>query len=70
MIFDGIDTSVVRSEPVAAVTVNNRNLRAGDEIIAFVNRNLEPYRGYHVFMRAARDPAVAPERRRADRGRR
>jgi glycosyltransferase involved in cell wall biosynthesis len=32
--------------------VNGRTLRAGDEVITFVNRNLEPYRGYHVFMRA------------------
>lgn len=52
VIFDGIDTSVVRPDSAATVTVNNRTLRAGDEIVTFVNRNLEPYRGYHVFMRA------------------
>jgi len=27
-------------------------LTRSDEVITFVNRNLEPYRGYHVFMRA------------------
>lgn len=52
VIFDGIDTNAVRLEPAATVTVNGRTLRAGDEIITFVNRNLEPYRGYHIFMRA------------------
>lgn len=26
-------------------------LSRADEVITFVNRNLEPYRGYHIFMR-------------------
>lgn len=52
VVFDGIDTNVVRPDAGASVTVNGRALRAGDEVLSFVNRNLEPYRGYHVFMRA------------------
>ena len=34
-----------------------------DEVITFVNRNLEPYRGYHVFMRAL--PRLLRDRPRA-----
>lgn len=52
VIFDGIDTNVVRPDPAAAVTLKSRSVRAGREVITFVNRNLEPYRGYHIFMRA------------------
>jgi glycosyltransferase involved in cell wall biosynthesis len=42
----------VHPDSAATVTLNGRTLRAGDEVVTFVNRNLEPYRGYHVFMRA------------------
>lgn len=52
VVFDGIDTHVVRPNTGATVTVDGRTLHAGDEVITFVNRNLEPYRGYHIFMRA------------------
>jgi glycosyltransferase involved in cell wall biosynthesis len=38
-------------------------LRRQDEIITFVNRNLEPYRGYHIFMRAL--PAILKARPKA-----
>jgi glycosyltransferase involved in cell wall biosynthesis len=37
--------------------------RAGEEIITFVNRNLEPYRGYHIFMRAL--PSILKARPKA-----
>jgi glycosyltransferase involved in cell wall biosynthesis len=51
---DGIDS--VRIQPGDDATVQlpgmAEPLRRGEEILTFVNRNLEPYRGYHTFMRA------------------
>mgnify|MGYP003346895099 CR=1 FL=1 len=55
VIFDGIDTRTVAPDAGAFVQINGRTLRAGDEIITFVNRNLEPMRGYHQFIRALPD---------------
>lgn len=57
VIFDGIDTRLVAPEPGAQVQLQRDKiwLRPGDEVITFVNRNLEPYRGFHVFMRALPD---------------
>jgi glycosyltransferase involved in cell wall biosynthesis len=52
VIFDGIDTDVVKPDPAATLNAGGKSFRAGDEVLTFVNRNLEPYRGYHVFMRA------------------
>jgi glycosyltransferase involved in cell wall biosynthesis len=54
VIFDGIDTAVVAPQPQASIRLTRDNIRltAADEVITFVNRNLEPYRGFHVFMRA------------------
>jgi len=52
VIFDGIDTGAVSPDASATLTVEGRTFRAGDEVLTFVNRNLEPYRGYHIFMRA------------------
>lgn len=61
VIFDGVDTDVLRPDPAAvAVLPDGRQFRAGDEVLTFINRNLEPYRGYHIFMRAL--PAVMAAR--------
>ncbi len=61
VIHDGVDTDVIRPNPAATFTVpDGRVLRAGDEVLTFVNRNLEPYRGYHIFMRAL--PAILAAR--------
>jgi glycosyltransferase involved in cell wall biosynthesis len=62
VIFDGIDTQLVAPQPAAFVQLQRAGVRlaAGDEVITFVNRNLEPYRGFHVFMRAL--PGILRER--------
>lgn len=53
VIFDGIDTGYITPDEAATFTLpDGRELKAGDEVLTFVNRNMEPYRGFHVFMRA------------------
>ncbi|MCB1334518.1 MAG: glycosyltransferase family 4 protein [Roseivivax sp.] len=50
---DGVNTDSVVPNPEARLDVGGgRVLTREDEVITFINRNLEPYRGYHVFMRA------------------
>lgn len=50
---EGIDTHQLGPDPGATVTTpSGVRLKAGDPVITFVARNLEPYRGFHVFMRA------------------
>jgi glycosyltransferase involved in cell wall biosynthesis len=53
-VHDGINSERVRPDPSAFVRLakSGLTLRPGDEVITFVNRNLEPYRGFHIFMRA------------------
>jgi glycosyltransferase involved in cell wall biosynthesis len=65
---DGIDTQVLVPNPDVTLTLDTAagrqvTLTRADEIVTFVNRNLEPYRGYHVFMRAL--PALLRRRPRA-----
>ena len=57
VIHDGIHTDRLQPDPTASVQLGRSGLvlRAGDEVVTFVNRNLEPMRGYHQFMRALPD---------------
>lgn len=54
MIHDGIDTERFRPDPNARVSLSSAGItmKPGDEVVTFVSRQLEPYRGYHIFMRA------------------
>ncbi|THF65231.1 glycosyltransferase family 4 protein [Pseudothauera rhizosphaerae] len=53
VIHEGIDTANLGPNPNAVLTLpDGRQLKAGDPVITYVARNLEPYRGFHRFMRA------------------
>jgi glycosyltransferase involved in cell wall biosynthesis len=53
VIHDGIDTDSARPDPDATFTLpGGKQARLGDEILTYVARNMEPYRGFHIFMRA------------------
>lgn len=51
VIHDGIDTGVARPDAGASIELAGQRFAAGDEVVTYVARNLEPYRGFHVFMR-------------------
>jgi glycosyltransferase involved in cell wall biosynthesis len=53
VIHDGIDTEAIAPSVTVSLSLNGTlSISKSDEVITFVNRNLEPYRGYHIFMRA------------------
>ena len=56
VIHEGIDTDQLCPRQDICLNLNNQGktitLTRQHEVITFVNRNLEPYRGYHYFMRA------------------
>jgi glycosyltransferase involved in cell wall biosynthesis len=65
VVHDGIDTRAVAPNHEVSLTLKMDSgqdllLSRQDEVVTFVNRNLEPYRGYHTFMRAL--PQLLKER--------
>ncbi len=62
---EGIDTDVCKPDPQAVVSIPGTGLQltARDEVITYVARNLEPYRGFPSFMRSL--PAILAERPKA-----
>jgi glycosyltransferase involved in cell wall biosynthesis len=54
VIHEGIDTKLIAPREGSQVNLEQRRLRfqPGDEVVSFVARNLEPYRGVHTVLRA------------------
>ena len=54
VVHEGIDTDIVRPDENARLRLPNSDIErvAGDEVVTYVARNLEPYRGFPSFMRS------------------
>src|SRR3984893_13708836 len=64
IVHEGGDTDLVKpDEPARLWLANGLRLSPGEEIVTYSARDLEPYRGFHVFMRAL--PKVLRERPQA-----
>ncbi|WP_287985273.1 glycosyltransferase [Piscinibacter sp.] len=51
VVHEGVDTDALVPDASAELVLGDWTLRAGDPIVTYVARNLEPYRGFHIFMR-------------------
>ena len=54
VLHEGVDTDIVKPNLNATLTIPDQGLTftKNDNILTYVARNLEPYRGFHIFMRA------------------
>ncbi len=54
VLHDGIDVRTCVPDANAAVTLpNGKTFKKGDEVVTYIARNFEPYRGFPTFMKAA-----------------
>ena len=54
VIHDGVDTQQCQPDAQASLTLaSGKTFKAGDEVLTYIARNFEPYRGFPTFMQAA-----------------
>ncbi len=64
VVHEGVDSNFATPKGIAEIKLpNGTTLRRGDEVVTFVSRNLEPYRGFDIFMRAL--PEILAQRPQA-----
>jgi glycosyltransferase involved in cell wall biosynthesis len=65
VLHEGVDTARACPAPRARFTIpqSGQLLTRRDEVVTYVARNLEPYRGFHIFMRSL--PQLLRRRKRA-----
>ena len=60
VIHEGINTATVAPNSSSSVNLSGRSFTQDDEVVTYVARNLEPYRGFHILIRAL--PALQSKR--------
>ena len=58
LIWEGVDLDMCSPDPAArkkALKIGDMTIRPTDKLVTYVSRDLEPYRGFHVMMRALPD---------------
>lgn len=56
LIHEGINVDAAVADPQASIQLSSGvTLSRQTEVITFVSRNLEPYRGFHIFMRSVEE---------------
>ena len=52
VLHDGVDTDFFKPEDGVSVKIGDKTFTAEDELITYVARGMEPYRGFDIFMEA------------------
>jgi glycosyltransferase involved in cell wall biosynthesis len=52
VIHEGVDVQKVRPDPQARIVVDGITLDRSTPVVTYINRHMEPLRGFHIFMRA------------------
>ncbi len=52
VLHEGIATDAIAPDPQVSIALGGKTLTRNDSVVTYVARNLEPYRGFHIFMRS------------------
>jgi glycosyltransferase involved in cell wall biosynthesis len=58
LLWEGVDLDVCSPDPSAhkkILKIGDMTIRPADKLVTYVSRDLEPYRGFHIMMRALPD---------------
>lgn len=58
LVWEGVDLDLCSPDPAArkkTLKIGDMTIRPTDKLVTYVSRDLEPYRGFHVMMRALPD---------------